>query len=703
MPQYTPLHLSQDELLNHLPAQIGQVSLNYEYYSGQDIYSDGEIEDTLLDIAKNSSKVEYQGIIEKKKSWPILYHLSPIRGNIVDFLPIGPNDKVLEIGSGCGAITGTLAKRAGSVTCVDLSAKRSRINAYRNQDCDNIEIFVGNFTDIEPHLACDYDYVCLIGVFEYGSLYIPSKTPYEDFLNIIMKHCKPVEDGGRVVIAIENRFGLKYWAGCKEDHNGEFFSGLENYTAEGSAKTFTRPALEKIFATCGVGDYHFYYPYPDYKLPTSIYSDKHLPQKGELTDNMRNLDRDRMLLFNESYVFDSIIDDGEFPLFSNSYLVVIGHDIDTEYVKYSNDRTYKYAIRTEILKGNKVRKVALNDVAFEHLKNLETYYKKLALRYEGSALKINRCVIDDNDKAADFDFEKGRTLEEIFDELLFAGDKEGFKALFREYYKIISYNSKKATVTDYDMIFSNILLDKREDGEYNWALIDYEWSYEKDISIKEVAFRALYCYVIEDERRNAMSMDELLEIIGIEPKEVNDYIEAENSFQKYVTGLHKSIGEIRATIGTYSLDSKKLVAKALQEILDKRVQLYYDNGTGFSEANSEYVPDVYVDERNISMDIPFNGNLKGLRIDPADFSCIVRVKELTLNGTDISKNKKALLTNGKAVSLGTFVFGTSDPNVNIVFKELNIVGENMLHIEMEVDPISEDTAENIIGSIKKLF
>ena len=65
--------------------------------------------------------------------------------------------KVLEIGSGCGAITDKLSEKAGKVTCVDLSAKRSMINAYRNQDRDNIEIYVGNFNDIEPSLDCDYD------------------------------------------------------------------------------------------------------------------------------------------------------------------------------------------------------------------------------------------------------------------------------------------------------------------------------------------------------------------------------------------------------------------------------------------------------------------------------------------------------------------------------------------------------------------
>ena len=36
-------------------------------------------------------------------------------------------------------------------------------------------------------------------------------------------------NNGNIIIAIENRYGMKYWAGCREDHNGEFFSGIENY------------------------------------------------------------------------------------------------------------------------------------------------------------------------------------------------------------------------------------------------------------------------------------------------------------------------------------------------------------------------------------------------------------------------------------------------------------------------------------------
>ena len=205
---------------------IGKIEIDYSRYSGQDLYCDGEIEDTMLDIAKNYAKVEYPRIIEEQASWPVFYHFSTIRENIIDWIPMDKDTKVLEIGSGCGAITGALARKAGKVTCVDLSKKRSLINAYRNQECDNVTIKVGNFLDIEPDLDADYDYCLLIGVFEYGQSYMDSKTPYEDFLKIIRKHTK---SGGRIVMAIENRYGLKYWAGCKEDHLGEYFKGLEGY------------------------------------------------------------------------------------------------------------------------------------------------------------------------------------------------------------------------------------------------------------------------------------------------------------------------------------------------------------------------------------------------------------------------------------------------------------------------------------------
>ena len=41
--------------------------MNYDYYSGTDLYSDGDIEDTLLDIVKNHEKSEFADIIVEAK------------------------------------------------------------------------------------------------------------------------------------------------------------------------------------------------------------------------------------------------------------------------------------------------------------------------------------------------------------------------------------------------------------------------------------------------------------------------------------------------------------------------------------------------------------------------------------------------------------------------------------------------------------
>lgn len=300
--------------------QVGKVILDYEKYLGKDLYCDGPIEDEMLKIAQTYRECDYNEIIARSNSWEILYHFSHVRQNIVSWLPIEKSDKVLEIGAGCGAITGALANLAGEVACIELSKKRSLINANRNKERENIEILVGNFSDIEKDLKEQYDYITLIGVFEYAASYIKGENPYLDFLNIIKKHLKP---DGKIVLAIENQMGLKYWAGCQEDHVGKYFEGLEGYCATKGVKTFSKKGLEQIFRKCGLEKYKFYYPYPDYKFPLNIYSDEYLPKIGELTNNTNNFDRERVELFDEELVFNNIIQNGMFPLFSNSFLVMI--------------------------------------------------------------------------------------------------------------------------------------------------------------------------------------------------------------------------------------------------------------------------------------------------------------------------------------------------------------------------------------------
>lgn len=683
--------------------QIGKITLDYSHYPGEDLYCDGAVEDTLLDIVKNYSKVEYPRIIEEKAEWPVLYHLSAQRENIIDWVPFEKKDKVLEIGSGCGAITGALSRKAGSVTCVELSKKRSMINAYRNMDCDNVTIHVGNFKDIEPELETDYDYICLIGVFEYGQSYMGTKTPYEDFLKIMLKHLAPE---GRLLIAIENKLGMKYFAGCREDHLGDYFSGIENYPDGGGVRTFSRRGLERIFRTCGVTEYSFYYPYPDYKLMTTLYSDVYLPGKGELCNNLRNFDRDRMLLFNEKNAFDSVVEDGYFSVFSNSYFAVIGGKLDTKYVRYSNDRAAEYAIRTEILRDDAgricVRKYPLTPEAKDHIRNMEVAYEKLCERYEGSGLAINRCeLVEGAVPYAEFEYVPGRTLSELFDDCLQREDTEGFRSLFCQYVEKIGYHAQ-APVSDFDMAFSNILVNGDE-----WTLIDYEWTFGKEIETKELAFRAVYCYLLEDEKRERLDLDFVMETLGITEKEAQQYREQEMEFQKFVTGKKRSMAEIRELIGNDVMLPQNWIQRHQDYGLTERVQIYEDKGQGYSEEMSYFVSDAYKGEGQIEFEISVDGNVTMLRIDPMMDSCVVKLHSLLWNGTQLPlENRKVLHTNGKILKGGqetSVVFATTDPNVNINLAGLERKAENTLSAELEIVRLPLALAEDMAGAVKKIL
>ena len=291
--------------------------LNLDYYSGIDHYSDGNIENELLDIVKNEK--DFEQFLVNDNRWPILYHLSPIRQNIINWYPFKKSASLLEIGGGCGAITGALCSNLAEVKVVELSKRRSTINYERNRYHDNLEIIVGNLNDIKFNQK--FDYITLIGVLEYAGSFTKTDSPYEDFLKNIKSFLK---EDGKLLIAIENRYGLKYFAGAKEDHTGKEFDGITGYIGNDNVRTFGKVELEALLLKVGFGALNFYYPHPDYKMPFEIYSDDFLPSSEELLSQTPNFDNDRYELFNESSAYKGIIENKQYPFFANSFFIECG-------------------------------------------------------------------------------------------------------------------------------------------------------------------------------------------------------------------------------------------------------------------------------------------------------------------------------------------------------------------------------------------
>lgn len=529
--------------------KIGSVILNDEFYSGEDLYSDGCVEDEILDICKQQKKDE---VLRTSSEWPILYHLSDIREHLLEWYPFTKQDDILEIGSGCGAMTGILSRKAKSVTCVELSKKRSMINAYRNRSCDNVTIMLGNFENMK--LQQRFDYITLIGVWEYSGQYVKGAMPYLSMIEMLKPLLKPQ---GRIIIAIENKMGLKYWNGAPEDHTGTLYSGINDYINKKNVRTFSKQEIIELLNKAGFMQLKFYYPMPDYKLPDTIYSDNVLPQAGNIRCYRSDYSTCRLYNFYDATAYDQICRDNMFSYFANSFLVVCGEGEEAcEFVKYCGERKGEFKIVTEIrnMHGKKfVVKRALCSEAVRHIREMK--YKEE--KWQGILPGIS-CVegdlVDDEYvvpyvDGVDIDSylytwrnDVSQLVEHvryIIKKYLTPNEKEMTEFKFTKVYEKIfgnnyPQNAQSLRITNIDCLFSNFKL--AGDGKvYNF---DYEWVFEFSIPYQYVLWRALrqlyikYLVYLKDQ----ISERDFIKQFGIDIENMLIFEKMERKFSEYVFG-----------------------------------------------------------------------------------------------------------------------------------------------------------------------
>lgn len=290
--------------------------INLKWYDANYVYSDGEIEQEVLRELENG--VSPDTLLNEDFRWPILYHFSPERHAVLDWIDAVEGSNVLEIGSGWGAITGCLCERAQHVTCVDLSLIRSQINKLRNKNHNNFEIIVANLNDIP--FERQFEVVTLIGVLEYCGRYTVDRNPYEAFLQKAFSLVKP---GGILVLAIENRLGLKYFAGANEDHYNRPYEGLNNYPNDEGIRTFSYSELHDLIDTLDAVSADFYLPFPDYKFAQTIVAADDSSHFSEAIVNERNYGAYAFSSFDQSTVFKTLAEQNDLKQFANSYIVLI--------------------------------------------------------------------------------------------------------------------------------------------------------------------------------------------------------------------------------------------------------------------------------------------------------------------------------------------------------------------------------------------
>ncbi len=237
-------------------------------------------------------------------------------------------------------------------------------------------------------------------------------------------------------------------------------------------------------------------------------------------------------------------------------------------------------------------------------------------------------------------------------------------------------------------------------NEEKWGLIDCEWTFDRAIETREIAFRALYCYLLEDEKRNGLNPDLIMSRLQIGPVEAEQYRRQEMKFQKYVTGKRLSMAEIREAIGQPVYRLADFCEGLTNKSVDNRIQIYEDTGRGFLEEQSFFPEEdgeqvLRTGEGMVELSVRIARGRSAVRIDPGSHTCVIYIKRISWNGGEISLKGKQIQMNGFKIGEDTYAFPTEDPNITLSLWGLPSEEENHLEAVMEVTAMPAETVKHL--------
>ena len=477
------------------------MKVNLDYYKElEDVKQIGEEYEEILQRVENCAGEDFSKTLDTKARIKNVIALSDVRENILNWYEFKKDCTILELNANYGEITGLLCKNAKKVVSLESSKKYADVIEKRHKNKENLELIVGNYENIE--LQEKFDYIVIIGM-------------VENLKQAIEYSKKYLKEDGTILLAVNNRFGVKAWITMNENAN----------VINNQKQAISREQLENILQGM---NYKYYYPLPDYKLPNIIYTDNSMPTTANIYRDLTY--KDENVNFKEIDTYYQIISNNkeDFKKFANSFLLEISNkeikENDIKFIAFSNIRKDEYRIKT-IVKNKQVEKTSVNEKSTKHIEKVKNNIKTL------EKLEIKTLDTYEDGKIIS-KYVEAETLE---DKLIKTCKEQGIEEFIKQIEEYREFLKEKLEVTEevekniftkykveckeetlnkltfvknglWDLIFQNCFIIDNE-----WYFYDQEWQ-EENVPVEYILYRAILYF---HESKKYISDEEVFEKLNI--------------------------------------------------------------------------------------------------------------------------------------------------------------------------------------------